>query len=278
MTIAFNTAHQHIQSAPFSSDPRRIYHVLNPHPALSPVPDSSDPETIVEQNDNEIVYQQLLVQGALAVLLPTEDLENTCLRTLVGDVITDLILGNGISQKACDGWFIWESITKLVETVKARLEPKATGEEIEMDTRSRLERYGLLSSKEAVQKGHSSSGNQLRISALFWRILQYGYLTFLVIRFVLIGLVRAFSLPPRSHSPSKSSPSSPIVKSAEAPATWTSTPLKRPVLTYRVFNLVSHFLDLSTRMPWLAGLLSLIQHYVICGPGRMGETDGVLDK
>ena len=232
----------------------------------------------MEQGENESMYRQLLVGGALAVLLPTEDLENICLRTLVADIIADLILGQGVSSRACEGWFIWEAITKLVETVRAHLEPKATGEEIEIDTRSRLERFGLLSSKEDARSHHSSGGHQSRVSALFWRILQYGYLTFLAIRFVVVGLAQASSLPPRSYSTSRSTPSSPVAKTSGAPTACRSTPTKRPVLEYRLFGLVSRLLDLSTRMPWLMGLFSLSQHHLVHGPARLGETDSVLDK
>jgi hypothetical protein len=280
--IAYNTAHENLRPPQtFGSGPPEVYHVLNPHPALSPVPDPSKPESIIEQTDNEAIYRQLLVQGALAVLLPTEDLENVCLRTLVGDIIADLILGNGISGKACEGWLIWEGITKLIEAMKAQIDPKAAGEEVEVDTRSRLEKYGLLSSNEKVQNDHSPKGHQSQVSALFWRMLQYGYFAFVAFRFILLGLARASALPSRSHSVAKSTSTSPVAKIAATPASslsWSSTPTKRPVLEFRTFALASQLLDLSARMPWLAGLISLGKHWLVYGPGRAGETDGIVDK
>lgn len=279
ISTAYRTAHVSLQPLSFSSDARTVYHALNAHPALSPIPDVSRPETLVEQGDNERMYRQLLVQGALALLLPTEDLENTCLRTLVEDIIADLILGQGVSSKACEGWFIWETIGKLAEMVRARLGPKATGEEIEIDTRSRLEQFGLLCSKEEESRNYSSGGHQSQITALFWCILQYGYLTFLAAHFVIIGLARASSRPPRSHSTLRSAPSSPVVKrSGVAAAAWRPIPTRTPMLEYRVFGLISTLLDLSSRMPWLLSLFSLFRFHIVHGPGRLGETDGVLDK
>jgi hypothetical protein len=265
-----------------------VYHALNPHPALSPVPDPNSPDGCVEQSTNETLYRQLLVQGVLAVLLPTEDLDNTCLRTLVGDVIADLILGQGISAKACEGWFVHDAITKVAEIIRAHLEPKATGEEIEVEARSRLERFGLLSSKDEKKQLYSSTNHQSLISALFWRILQYAYLLSLSIRFVFSGLSQARYLPPRTRSglsPDHATKpvvafKSPPLSSASASSTLSSTlrPTLRPIVEYRFFTLISTLLDLPTRMPWLAGSLSICQHLTTLGPGRLGRTNSLLDK
>ena len=261
----------------------RIYHSLNPHPALSPFPDAEQTEACHSQARNETVYRQLLVQGALAVLLPTEDLQNTCLRTLVSDIIADLILGQGICGKACEGWFLHETIIKIVGVVKSRIEPKAKGEEIEHDTGSRLEKFGLLSPKDGAPAPHLSDNDQSLALALFWRVLQYAYLFFLLARFVVVGLFRARSLPSRSHS-SQSTPSSPIAKRGGRPPTpsqsWSTlpSPQKRPILEYRLFALLSTLLDLSTRMPWLTGLLSLCKHGILTGSGRLGAEDSLLEK
>ena len=249
---------------------------MNPHPALSPIPDPNTPDACASQGANETLYRQLLAQGALAVLLPTEDLDNTCLRTLVGDVIAELILGQGISAKACEGWFVHNAITKIAEIVRARLEPKATGEEMEVEARSRLERFGLLSSKVEQEQIHSPTTHQSLLSALFWRILQYGYLLSLFIRFVLAGMSQARYLPSRSRSGLSSDHVTKRVigpKSTSLPSTSA-----RPIVEYRCFTLISTILDLSTRMPWLAGFFSMCQHLTIAGPGRLGRTDSLLDK
>ncbi|KAI9869947.1 MAG: hypothetical protein M1830_004897, partial [Pleopsidium flavum] len=221
------------------------------------------------------------------------DLENACLRTLVTDILGELILRNGIGGKASEGWFIWESITKIVEKVKARLEANAKEEEVEIDGRSRLEKFGLLSTNEDAK--NIMAGRRLTIpmsvSNIFWRILQYGYLAFIAMRFVILGLYTASSLPSRSSSSSSSSAnpssqatmSSPIAKRPEAPMTMTMTMTvspqrsKRPMLTMRIWSLASHLVDLDSQMPWLTASLSLLQYHLLTGIGRVAATDGLLD-
>ncbi len=150
---AYRISHSFTHESALLTNPRVIYHSLYPQPALSPVPDAATPLTVAEQSEHETQYRQLLVQSALAVLLPTEDLENACLRTLVADVLAESILGNAIGGKSSEGYFIWETITKIVTLVKTRIQPKVTGKEIEVDTRSRLEKFGLLSERsEATGK------------------------------------------------------------------------------------------------------------------------------
>lgn len=252
-----------------------MYHNINPHPALSPIPTATKESTIVDQSKNEKGYRQLLVQGALAVLLPTEDLENVFLRTLVADVIGETILGNTIGGKASEGWFIWGSIIKIVDVIQARLDLKASGEKHDSDTRSRLEKFGLLS-----ERGQSTppSNHSLRSmhSKLFWRILQYGYLTFLTLRFVILGLVATFSQSPQPWSSglktAEGLDTPPIAKIVEPP-----TPL-RPILNFKVFSLISVLLNVPLRMPWLSGSLALLQHQLIQGPLKVGDTNGLLNQ
>lgn len=63
---------------PFT-DFETIFHNLQPHPALT------SPET-------ESDYLRLVADGFLAVLLPTEDLNSDCERTLVREILASLIL------------------------------------------------------------------------------------------------------------------------------------------------------------------------------------------
>ena len=217
-----------------------------------------------------------MIQGALAVLLPTEDLENACLRTLVADVIADSILGNTIGGRVCEGWFIWATISKLLEVVKAKVKPKARGEELEVGTRSRLEKFGLLSEKnEVTDTKNSRPSRRSTLSNLFWRILQYCYLVFMTVRFVMLGLIAAYSQPSRSLSTSKTpalSGGSPIATKVEA------AHKVRPIVQFRAFGLISEVLDLSLRMPWVSGFLALFQQQMVEGPIRVGATDGILDQ
>ncbi|MCJ1412663.1 hypothetical protein MMC19_006760 [Ptychographa xylographoides] len=259
-----------------SVDPRSVYHTLVPHPAFSPPPDEKNPSTIEEQSQNEGAYRQLLVHGALAVLLPTEDLGNACLRTLVADVAGEMILGQGIGGKACEGWFIWDGITKTVATIKARVEPKATGPEIEADTRTRLEKFGLLSGRDDTTDQRRKHARSSPISRAFWRILQYGYLAVLATRFVFVSLLAASSSTSRrpltTTEPHITGDEHGVTESTTATA-WTP-----PLLTFRIFPLISLLLHLAERAPWLSGSLSLMQHHLTRRPGRLGATDGLLDK
>ena len=262
-------------SPSLSTDSRTIYHNLNPHPALAPIPDPDAPTTIEEQAKNEADYRQLLVQGALTVLLPTEDLENACLRILVADVIAEPILGNAIGGKLCESWFIWGSITRLVEVVQAKVKPKATGTEIEADTRSRLEKFGLLSGKEE-KTGRGLKKRRSTFSSVFWRILQLIYLGYLTLRFVIIGLFAAHLQAPRSSTipkASKSASSSPT-KDHFDPAFQL-----RPIVKFRIFSLIASIADLPHRTPWLHGMLALVQHHLIRGLlSVVGGTDGIFDQ
>ncbi|KAL9111423.1 MAG: hypothetical protein Q9227_004100 [Pyrenula ochraceoflavens] len=281
---AYKISH-HSQQSNHPSPPREVYHTLNPHPGLSPVPEAPDSVAAEQQSNNERVYRQLLVEGTLAVLLPTEDLENSCLRTLVGDIIGDLILGQTVSGKVCESWFIWQVTAKICEIIRARVQPKTDGEEIELDTRSRLEKFGLLTAKDENKQNHSPPKHQSRLTALFWKTLQYGYFAFIFARFLFVGLWQARTAAPRSYpTRSKSSPSSPTSAThalSNLPAASIS-PMppqpRRAILEYRTFTLISEILDLSTRMPWLSGFLSFCQHVVMDGTGRAGQTDRLLDR
>ncbi|PGH32466.1 hypothetical protein GX50_04766 [[Emmonsia] crescens] len=276
--VAYRTARQNPHLNRSASYLHTVYHTLNPHPALSPVPDASDPMTIVEQQKRETVYRQLLAQGVLAVLLPTEDLENVCLRTLVGDILADMILGELVSDKASEGPFIWEILTRLITAIR---QDGRNNEKVEHVQKSRLERFGLLASKEDSGRSDSSGANQSNLSMLLWRILQYCYLTFVTIRFVLVGLFRvaSSSLPVSSQGlPSTSPQSTPINPACELQPWSNSCGLRRPVLKYRIFGMVSQLVDVSGRMPWFSGALALVQHAIVEGPGKFGDTGEIVDR
>lgn len=226
---------------------------------------------ITEQTDHETQYRQLLVQSALATLLPTEDLENACLRTLVADVVAEAILGNAIGGKLSEGYFIWGSISKIIAIVKARTEPKSTGKDIEVDTRSRLEKFGLLSERSKATRPPRDSYRSTVLSA-FWRVVQYVCLAFVAIHFIIQGFMAASGRPRRSSSTSSTTASSPIARpfhTKQAP---------RPLVRFKIFSLISSILDVPLRAPWLSGSLSLLQYHLVHGPLTLGGTDGMIDQ
>ncbi|MCJ1389525.1 hypothetical protein MMC18_002382 [Xylographa bjoerkii] len=271
---AFRTSHQIPYPPSIVVDPRVVYHTLVPHPAFSPAPSVKAPTMVDEQSRNEEAYRQLLVQGALAVLLPTEDLGNACLRTLVADVIGEMILGNGIGGKACEGWFIWEGITKLAESVKARVERKDTGEELETNTRSRLEKFGLLSETNGTPPERMKTNRSAAASEAFWRILQSGYLAFLAMRFIILGFVAAYSRPPHPLTSSRHGKDEGAAGARTAAALSSS----RPLLGFRIFPLISLLLDLSQRHPWFVGWVCLVQHHLVRRPLSLGADGGLVDN
>ena len=130
LTIVYRIAYNPIHHNPLEPEPRLIYHSLWPTPALSPVPGKNDPASVLIQKENEAAYRQLLVEGVLAILLPTEDFENDCLTSLVGQIISEMILGNGIGEKACEPWLLWEGITKMAEVIQAKLPASKAQERI----------------------------------------------------------------------------------------------------------------------------------------------------
>jgi hypothetical protein len=186
---AYRTAKQGSSLVCVPSPTQVIYHQLNPHPSLSPPPDglysSSSPGQLVEQQENERLYRHLLAQGVLAVLLPTEDLENVCLRTLVEDILSDLLLGNEVSGKICEGWFIWAAVSKAIQLARRRGidTTKDAVKSNDGDGFGRLERFGLLSNDRL--ENISPKNNQSRISIWLWKTLYTAYLFYLSLRFVI---------------------------------------------------------------------------------------------
>ena len=291
---AFRLAKQQ-GSSPHSlvSDPRLVYHTLHPHPALSPVPTESLPSTIVEQRENESAWRQLLVQGVLAVLLPTEDLENGCLRALVAEIFAEMILGNGISGKTCEGWLLWEGITsiaKVLQTDSAKEEgsqPEGASPEQSM---TRLERFGLLSSARNGHTGstspHAASRHRhktgaMSIPGLFWAAVQYVILASTAVRAVISTLTASSSLPSRSVT-SEQSPVEARSQSQLPPVDTSvsrhSLGLKRPIVSMKLWSCMAQLAELSIRMPWLSGSISMLHWGLLAGPGKVGDTDGILDR
>ncbi|KAJ5507556.1 hypothetical protein N7527_009699 [Penicillium freii] len=272
--LSYRLARQQSHLSGLPTSYRTLYHELNPHPGLSPVPDPGDPDTIAEQVQNEAVYRRLLANGILAVLLPTEDLENSSLRALVVDVIADLVLGNQVSGRACEGWFIWETMGKLAAQVGRRQTQDDT--KSAPDTQiNRLEKFGLLSTDDGLPDQPSAS---FSATAWIWNLLQMIYLGYAVLRFIAMGLFRVASSPGPSSYSLGVSPALPINQKRDRMESSEGITSRRPVLDYRMYSMVSQILGISWRMPWLSGLLALFQHLILAGPGRVGATDGIFDR
>ncbi|KAF9690922.1 hypothetical protein EKO04_010973 [Ascochyta lentis] len=289
--IAFRLAKQQA-SSPQSlvSDPRLIYHTLYPHPALSPVPTDAVPSTYVEQRESESAWRQLIIQGVLTVLLPTDDLKNGCLRSLVAEIFAEMILGNGISGKACEGWLLLEAIGRIadiLQTDHVQEEDPASDERAADEDLSRLERFGLLPSQAEEESGSNNlpgidggrhESTTTSVSGLFWLVVQYVFLACTALRAIILTIATSSSLPSRSlATPIEESRQSHLPE-AESPAPTRLLAAKRPIVSMKLWSCAAQFVELDVRMPWLTGFVSMLHCGALFGPGRVGDTNGVLDR
>lgn len=265
--VAYRTAHLPITQPPVEANPHEAYHALCPLPPLSPVPRPDDPATISDQQENEAAYSQLLVQAVLAILLPTEDLENPTLTALVGQIFSELIIGNVIANKAAQPWLLYEAIC----IVARDLNEKKT------------------KAKQRIVSGtHNPDltlppGKRGRWSArgFFLAIIHIGILAITTIRVLVGTLVMSSSLPPRAiiTEDATDTTGSQKEKATKRPASHAAQPLvKVPVLAFSLWPCIANLAQLSTRMPWASGVLSLLQHGVVHGPGRIADLNGPLDR
>ncbi|KAK1781564.1 PXA domain-containing protein [Copromyces sp. CBS 386.78] len=267
---AYRAAHNPITQSPLQTDAREIYHALCPLPALSPVPRSGCPESIAEQAENEAAYRQLLVHAVLAVLLPTEDLQNNCLVALVGQILSELIIGNILANKLSEPWFIWECLS-IASNVITR--------------RRSVENEPLLRRKSKVPVQARRSSSIQSIQALFWTFIQWIFLAISFVRMAITILVTSHSLPPRlsrsttayenlaAHHTTQLDLEKHAGSSDVEPERF-----KTPVLAFRCWSAISNLIEMDGRMPWLSGTVSMLQWIMMRSPGRLGGVDGSIDR
>ncbi|KHN99549.1 PXA domain protein [Metarhizium album ARSEF 1941] len=242
-------------------DGREAYHALWPLPFLSPVPISGEPTTTAKQLRNEAAYRQLLVQATVAVLLPTEDLENPCLTALVGQIFSELVIGNAIANKAVQPWLLFEAIC-IVDRVLA-------------EKRQGSRCLKASSRAKTLLKGPRSWS----VQGFFVSIIQVALVLMSTIRFAFNLITVSSSLPPRRRLTTDKKPAPEVSAgkgntAQDAP----SPPAKVPVLAFNAWSCLGNVIELHARMPWLGGFLSLLQLGAIYGPGRIAGLDGVLDR
>jgi mitochondrial splicing suppressor protein 51 len=203
-----------------------------------------------EQEENESSYRQLLVQVVLAVLLPTEDLENPCLTSLVGQIFSELIIGNLVAKKAAQPWMLWEAICIVARIVKER----KTDDTAPVDSTS-----------TEVDFAGGTSGWSLQ--GIFVFLLNATLLLITWTRSVVSTMASISSLP------SRSSPSATGRKDGPP-----KSPTGTAFLDYGIWSCAGNLLQLPVKMPWLAGFMSLAQHGAVLGPGQVARYDGPLDR
>ncbi|KAI1807911.1 PXA domain-containing protein [Daldinia bambusicola] len=270
---AYRVAKNTVARPPIEANPREIYHSLWPLPALSPVPKSGH-SSIQVQADNESAYRQLLVQGVLALLLPTEDLENECLTTLVGQLFSELIIGNLIINKLSEPWLIWEGLIILTRTVRGRGTAE-TSEPGDMEPGVNL--------KTSAGTVPSITGKySLYIQQVFWTVIQWGFVIINLIRMFISTIMLSRTLPPRSiptirqidptsHDHGEKSYHLPTPEAGLQPASV-------PIANFKLWTCVGNLLEIDARMPWTSGALSMVQWGALRGPGNLAGFNGMIDR
>jgi splicing suppressor protein 51 len=264
---AYRTSHHALPSPPIEVDPREVYHSLCPLPHLSPVPQPADEASIREQQENEALYRQLLVQAVLAVLLPTEDLENPCLTSLVGQIFSELIIGNVIANRAAQPWLLWEGICILARVFEEK----------------KTHATQILVGRGSLTREDGKSSWRWAVHSFFLSIINLVILFITSIRLAASAIMVPSSLPPR------------VAVTNDIDADWesldggdeyhkpparqsTTVCTKEPILDFSFWSCAAHLIELPTRMPWLSGFASIVQYAAMNGPGHLGRLNGTLDR
>lgn len=278
-TTAYRAANTSINPPPIQTNSREIYHALWPMPALSPVPDEANGPLSQQQRNNETLYRQMLVQGVLAVLLPTEDLDNDCLTTLVGQIFSEMILGNGVGGKASEPWLLWEGIMKIAEVVEAQLPDSKANHRVSKSSDSIDPPPPNVTELNPKKRGFVG----FPVQKIFWLVLQYAFVGFTALRVLISTLATASSLPSRITATKSTVSIAPKDLSepklvSQPMASNIGVPNKRPIIKMKIWSTISHLLDLDFRMPWLSAMISMLQWSSVAGPGGLGNTDKMFDK
>jgi hypothetical protein len=240
-----------VSRPPVEVNARQVYHSLCPLPYLSPVPLKDDEGPIKEQQRNEAAYRQLLVQAVLAILLPTEDVENPCLTALVGQILSELVVGNLVVNKAAQPWLLWEGICILASTVQGKKSARIAG------------RSQTVSSDKSRRFAWSAHGFFLGLINLCMVIVTWA-------RLLASAIMTSSSLPPRALLAHEKEDMGADPADTEVQII--------SVLDFRIWSCAGTLMELPVRMPWLSGHLSLLQHAATNGPGRIGRLNGTLDR
>ncbi|KAL1297077.1 hypothetical protein AAFC00_004663 [Neodothiora populina] len=281
---AFRTAIGNSYTASLGVNAREVYHSIHPHPALSPVPQDTNPVSAIRLAENEMMWRHLLVQAALSQLLPPEEIENPCLSLALTDILSEVIIGNAVCGKLCEGWFIWETTTKLINLVRPGTDVIDKPEKT-MPTPSRLEQFGLVPDAKAEDTAPTDAhkvGAVEMICMVLWNIVQSVAILALATRDLLISWSNSVSLPARQSAESlKHAPNAP----PDVPYTdkmqqdeCTKPVAKRPVLSMSAWSCSFHILSLDLRMPWISAICNFLQWFLIYGPGKVGCTNSRLDR
>jgi hypothetical protein len=266
---------------------------LHPHPALSPVPDPSDQSSLAEQDANEEAWRQLLAQNVLAVLLPTEDLKNECLRALVEQILAEMIVGNVIGTRLCESWVLWELITNAIEasglagdTNSSKDKKPGSGNDDAArskkkyrDETGRLRQYGLVEDANRPEEASViAEETATSLVKTFWRLMHYGFILITTGRAVALLLLSTANLAGRGSSKSNSFGASSTADITEGAARSGVPKIARPIVDMSAWKTAANLVEIPSRMPWVSGLANLAHYIATAGPGGLGRADGRVDR
>lgn len=215
------------------------------------------------------------------MVLPPEDLLNPCLDVLVSEILSEMIFHNGICGKACEPWLLWDGITKVLQSIRPPTQNNASKHK--SSSTNSLEESGLLSTARATQateKHKSLRGRFDAVLQLFWLTIQAVMTLWFFARSFGMALMQARSIPPRaSKTPRRlRTPESQFANSPNVGRAFELDQQKRPIISMRIWDLATQLLSLDKRMPWLTGMISLLQWAGLHGPGQLCRTNSALDR
>ena len=249
--------------------------------ALDPAPSSA--EAASEQRDSEVAWCLLLINRLLPLLLPPEDLQNPCLEVLVSEIFSELIFHNGICGKACEPWLLWDGITKLLRALRPH---GAVQERTSDSSTDRLDDYRRSGDTPASARPRGYEWLRQRFDVVvcaFWAVIQLIMMLWLFMRSASLAIMHASSIQARALRPlqsiggstGKPAASSPRLDKTHGIHTSIET---RPIIAMHVWGCMSELLMLRKRAPWLSGMLSLLRHLALYGPGQICCTNSRLDR
>ncbi|KAG9620288.1 hypothetical protein KCU69_g22772, partial [Aureobasidium melanogenum] len=210
-------------------------------------------------------------------LLPPEDLNNPPLRVLVTEIFSELIIGRGVCGNICEGWFIWDVVSKLLAIIRP---PEPEVQQEPPPSPNRLEKFGLLAddSDDVEEPPAVTTTSPVdTLSGMFLQVMQYAFLAFISIRAFFTALSDAATLPPRTNSRADAT----HAELDDNGSLWqqsTHDSAKRPILGMSLWSCCSHLLSLDLQMPWLITMGSYIQWLLICSSWKVGYTNSRLDR
>lgn len=219
-----------------------------------------------------------MAQSILAVLLPTEDLENGSLLALLEEILAESLISNVVAKRLSEPYVLWELITSIISSVSN------SGTSHKLSLRKSNTHLETIASIPDLRPQQDASKCNLEpntdpavpvvrtsppapksyLATSFWAVMNYGLLLYASIRAFVI-LIRSSS---RLHSRYQN-PALHLQQQHSAP---------RPIISMGAWKMVADLIDLDSNMPWLSGFFSLGHLVAVYGPGSVAQADGLLDR